>query len=947
MGTGNKLALCTLLAAGVVSLGASGSPAGRAGNEDRSADNRSSGNHSAETAVPSKIDIARNLLHAPMSFEVNAGQTDKRVKFLSRGAGYTLFLTPSEAVLSLNSANVKPAPQGEKRTGFGSNPGNPLSVGSLDRTPQPAAEVKPRDAGTQDVLRMQLLGANSAPHVVGLNENGAKSNYYIGNDPSKWRTNVSNYSRVHYADVYPGVDLVFYGNQRQLEYDFIVAPGADASVIALGFPQAGTESRNAAAKTLPLHISSDGDLIAHLSGGDVSFHKPVIYQTIGTGKSQMKHPVNGHYILKADGEAGFELGAYDHSKELVIDPTVSFATYLGGSDEDLAVGIAADRYTDVIVAGSTRSADFPVDQPFENYHPGSCGTLACRDVFVSKFNPTGTKLQLSTYIGGTNDDVATQLVLDMAGDMFVVGYTLSTDFPVTARAFQQTFGGGTVTGDGFVFELASKSGPAGGIEYASYLGGSGEDVAYGITVDYVPSATPNVYVVGSTTSPNFPTTTGAYQRTCGLTAHGTCSNAFASKVNPKGSALVFSTYFGGSGGLGDAAYGVAVDSSENVYVSGMTGSPNFPTTAGAYQTICGSDGLCNGTSDGFVTELNNAGKGILASTFLGGSGYDYTAGIALDKTGAVYVSGNTTSSDFPTTASAAQTTFGGMSAGCSPTTGQTCGDVTVTKLNPGLETLAYSTYLGGSLDENPGLSMAVDGNGYAYVTGQTDSTNFPLVSPFQATYGGGSSDAFVTIVNPAGSAFTSSSYLGGNGLDFGYRIALDTLGSIYVSGGTVSTNFPVKPGVFQAVCGTDGNCNGGLSDAWAAKLVATADVAVTATGAPNPVLTGANLTYTIVVRNNGPDTAAAVSMTDATPTGTTFVSVATTVGSCITPPVGGTGNVTCTIGTVPNGSKGTITMVVNVNAASGTVIKDKASVTSTTYDAKKGNNAVNVSTTVN
>jgi len=345
-------------------------------------------------------------------------------------------------------------------------------------------------------------------------------------------------------------------------------------------------------------------------------------------------------------------------------------------------------------------------------------------------------------------------------------------------------------------------------------------------------------------------------------------------------------------------------------------------------------------------ELNNVGKAILASTFLGGSGYDYAAGIALDKTGAIYVSGNTTSSDFPTTASAAQTTFGGMSAGCSPTTGQTCGDVTVTKFNPSLETLAYSTYLGGSLDENPGLSMAVDANGNAYVTGQTDSTNFPLVLPFQPAYGGGSSDAFVTIVNPAGTAFTSSSYLGGNGQDFGYRVALDTLGDIYVSGGTVSTNFPVKPGVFQTICGTDGNCNGGLMDAWAAKLVATADVAVTATGAPNPVLTGANLTYTIVVRNNGPDAAAAVSMTDATPTGTTFVSVATTVGSCITPPVGGTGNVTCTLGSVPNGSKGTITMVVNVNAASGTVLKDKASVSSTTYDAKKGNNAVNVSTTV-
>ncbi len=937
MGTGKGLAFGALIAAGVLGLAVSRPATGRA----VASSNETQPVASEGSAL--RATIAKNLLQTPMSFEANQGQTDSRVRFLSRGSGYTLFLTSTEAVLALNSANVKLAPQGEKAaSGFGSNPGNPLSVGNLDRAPQPAAaKVQPRSPGKEDVLRMQLIGANAAPQVAGVDETAAKSNYYIGNDPSKWRTNVSNYGKVHYANVYPGVDLVFYGNQRQLEYDFVVAPGADPRVITLGFPRAGIPSTS-----LPLHINREGDLVAHLSGGDVSFHKPVVYQAFGTGKNQTKQPVDGHYILKADGQAGFELGAYDHSRELVIDPTVSFATYIGGSDEDLAVGIAADRYTDVVIAGSTRSADFPVSQPFENYHPGTCGTLACRDVFVSKFNPTGTTLQLSTYIGGTNDDVATQLVLDMAGDMFVVGYTLSTDFPITAKAFQKTFGGGTVTGDGFVFELASKSGPAGGIEYASYLGGSGEDMAYGMAVDYVPSATPNVYVVGSTTSPNFPTTTGAFQRTCGLTAQGTCSNGFASKVNAKGSALLFSTYLGGSGGLGDAAYGVAVDSNENVYVSGITGSPNFPITGGAYQTSCGTDGLCNGSFDGFVTQLNNVGKSIMFSTFLGGSGYDYAAGIAVDSTGAVYVSGNTTSLDFPTTASAAQATFGGMSAGCSPTTGQTCGDVTVTKLKPGLATLAYSTYLGGSLDENPGLSMAVDATGNAYVTGQTSSTNFPMVLPFQPTYGGGASDAFVTIVNPAGTAFTSSSYLGGNGQDFGYRVALDTLGSIYVSGGTLSTNFPVKPGVFQTICGTDGTCNGGLMDAFAAKLVPTADMAVTNSGSPNPVTSGANLTYTIVVRNNGPDTAAAVTMTDATPVGTTFVSVATGVGGCTAPPVGGTGNVSCTLGSVPNGSKATITMVVNVNAASGTVIKDKATVSSTTYDAKKGNNSVTVSTTV-
>ena len=945
MRTSKWLAFCTLILTGILIFAGSRHAGGSKATE-YSADATGPAGIDSDRVQPApassspKASLLQNLLQAPMSFEANQGQTDSRVKFLSRGSGYTLFLTSSEAVLALSSASARSAAKGQNATsGFGSNPGNPLSVGYLDRTPRPSVTaVAPRPAAKEDILRMRLVGANSAPKISGVDETSAKSNYYIGNDRSKWRTNVSNFAKVQYAAVYPGVDLVYYGNQRQLEYDFVVAPGADPRVITLGFSQANDGHKN-----LPLHISADGDLVAHLSGGDVSFHKPVVYQTIGSGRTRTKQAIDGHYTLKADGQAGFELGLYDRSRQLVIDPTVSFATYIGGSDEDLAVGIAADKYTDVVIAGSTRSVDFPLFDALETFHGGTCGTLACRDVFVSKFNPTGTKLQYSTYIGGSNDDVATQLVLDMAGDMFVVGYTLSTDFPVTPKAFQKTFGGGTVTGDAFFFELASKGI---GLEYASYLGGSGEDMAYGIAVDGVPTATPNIYVVGSTTSKNFPTTKGAFQTACGLTQAGTCANGFVSKANSKGSALMYSTYLGGSGGLGDAAYGIAVDSNENAYISGMTGSPNFPTTAGAYDTMCGSDGLCNGTFDGFVTELNTTGTGLAFSTFLGGSNYDYTAGIAVDGAGGIYVSGNTISTDFPTTAGAAQSTFGGMSAGCSPTTGAICGDVTITKLNAGGATLAYSTYLGGSLDEYPGISMAVDAGGNAYVTGQTDSTNFPLVRPFQPAYGGGSSDAFVTVVNSAGTAFTSSSYLGGNGQDFGYRTALDPAGDIYVSGGTVSTNFPVKAGVFQTICGTDGNCNGGLSDAWTAKLVASADLSINDSASPNPVKSGANLTYTIVVKNNGPDTAVSVSMTDVVPAGTTFVSVTPTAGSCTSPSVGGTGTVNCTVATAVNGAKLTVTLVVNVTAASGSVIANKASVNATTYDPKRGNNAVNISTNV-
>lgn len=952
MVSSRSLALGALMSAGILALAASGHITHRVNASDHTSEHplvSATANRAPEAASrpqaaarvteSAKAQIVRNLLQAPMSFEINQGQTDERVKFLSRGSGYTLFLTPSEAVLALNPANTRLAAQGRAATsGFGSNPGNPLSVGYLDRTPKSVTGIQPVPAGREDVLQMRLLGANPQPRISGVNETASKSNYFIGKDPSKWRANVSNFAKVQYAGVYPGVDLVYYGNQRQLEYDFVVAPGVDPGAIILGFSQVSGKN-----ESLPLRIGAEGELIVHLAGGDVSFHKPVVYQSSSNGLEQTKQSIDGRYTLKADGRVGFEVGSYDRSRQLVIDPIVSFSTYLGGDNEDLATGVGIDKFDDVIIAGSTRSADFPVASPIESYHPGTCAGLPCRDVFVSKFNPTGTNLQYSTYVGGSNDDVASDLVLDKAGDIFVVGYTLSTDFPVTPHATQKTFGGGTVTGDAFAFELASK----GGVAYGTYIGGSGEDQAYSVTVDYAPSATPALYVVGYTTSQNFPVTSGAYQTTCGLSRSGTCENGFATKLGPQDTSVAFSTYLGGSGGLGDAAYGVAVDSNNNIYIAGITGSPNFPTTAGAYSRRCGSDGECDDTFDGFVTEMNTEGNGLVFSTFLGGSNYDYAAGIALDSAGAIYVSGNTISTDFPITTGAAQSSFGGMSSGCVPTSGAICGDVTVTKLNAGGSTLAYSTYLGGSLDEYPGMSMSVDANGNAYVTGQTSSLNFPQVNPFQPAYGGGTSDAFLTVVNSTGTAFGASSYFGGNGQDFGYRTVLDPTGDVFVSGGTLSTNLFVTQGAFQSICGTDGTCNGGLMDAWVAKMVQSADLSISLAARPNPVTTGSDLTFQIIGRNNGPDAAQAISATDTVPAGSTFVSVATTDGSCTSPPVGGTGTVTCTANSLTNGSKITITMVVKATAASGSKIVDKPSISSTTYDPKKGNNSAAITVSVN
>jgi uncharacterized repeat protein (TIGR01451 family) len=860
------------------------------------------------------------MANAPMNFEVNRGQTDKRVKFLSRGAGYTLFLTADSAVMAFPHTSAATA-----------KPQIPPAPYALPRVTPPAPSAAATPQRAESVLSMRVVGGNPAARITGLDKQEAESNYFIGNDPKQWHTRLTNYGKVQYAGVYPGVDLVYYGNQKQLEYDFVVRPGADPKPIELTLGS-GPDGQ----ATIPLRIDQQGNLVATLDGDDVQFHKPVIYQPATAASS--KAVVDGQFVLKGNRRVGFEVSAYDRSRELVIDPALTFSTYLGGSNEDIAYGVTYGvRFGQPIVVGSTRSADFPQVKALYPFHPGTCGAQTCRDLFVSKWNPNLNSLIFSTYVGGSNDEVPFQVTQDVFGDIFLTGYTLSTDFPIRGPVVQKTFGGGTVTGDAFLVQVESAGFY---LEWSTYIGGSGDDVGYSIQVD-----TPgNSYVAGTTTSTDFPTTPGTYQTSCGLTQAGTCSTAFLSVVNAKGTGYVYSTYLGGSGGLGEAAYGVALDSSANAYVTGITGTPNFPTTAGAYKTTCGTDTLCNGSYDGFVTKVNTTGKALVYSTFLGGSGYDYLSGIAVDSSGNAYVAGGTTSSDFPVSATAAQKTYGGASAGCIPSSTTICGDVTVSKLNAAGSALTYSTYLGGSNDESPGFSMALDTQGDAFVTGFTDSTNFPQVNPMQS-YGGGAGDAFLTKINPTGTAFIYSTYLGGNGWDFGYHTATDPSGNVYVAGGTTSTNFQVTAHATQKECGTDGTCNGGLADAFFVKVVLSADMSIT-NKAPTSVTSGGTISYSIVAKNNGPDTASTVVVSTATPTGTTFSSVTPNGGSCTAPPVGSTGPVNCTAATMQTGNTFAVTLVLNVTAASGSTITDTASVSSATYDPKTTNNKATVKTTV-
>jgi hypothetical protein len=676
----------------------------------------------------------------PLHFEANRGQTDLQVKFLSRGPDHTLFLTRTEAVLVLTRAQ------------------------SRDKSGQQSLTGKAEEHGTvtRSVLRTSFVGANHDPKVSGQDELPGKANYLIGNDPAKWRTGMPTYARVRYQALYPGIDLVYYGNQRQLEYDFVVAPGAHPQAITLAFEGADE-----------LEVDARGDLVLHTAAGALRHRKPVIYQEI----DGVRREIPGGYVSKGRHHVGFQVAAYDVERPLIIDPTLVFSTYLGGSSFESALGIAIDGAGNAYVVGGTQSADFPTT-------PGALLTTLNGgfDAFVAKLDPTGSALVYATYLGGNNIDQSSGIAVDGAGNAYVSGSTQSRDFPTTPGAFQTTSNGDF---DAFVAKL-DPTGSA--LIYATYLGGNNIDQSGGIAVD----GAGNAYVSGSTQSTNFPTTPGAFQ----ATFKGGFGDAFVTKLDPTGSTLVYSTYLGGSDsdrGSGIAGSSIAIDGAGNAYVSGGTQSTDFPTTPGAFQTTF------NGGSDAFVAKLNSTGSALVYSTYLGGSDFDEGGAIVVDALGNAYVTGATFSANFPTTLGAFDTTFNG-------------GDAFVTKLNSTGSALAYSTYLGGSAFD-AARGIAIDSAGYAYVVGVTQSTDFPTTpGAVQMMFNGGL-DAFVTTLDPTGSALVHATYLGGSASDEGSRIAVDTAGNAYVGGQTGSADFPTTAGAFDTTLN-------GFNDAFAAKIAA-------------------------------------------------------------------------------------------------------------------------------
>ena len=661
---------------------------------------------------PSHEAAAVRAAKLPISFEANLGQVDAQVRYMARGEGYTLFLTPNAAVLGLR--------EGDK-------------------------DVRTR------WLRLELQGANAAPAIAGEAELPARSNYFIGQNPDQWRTGVPDYGRVRYRQVYPGIDLIYYGRQGRLENDFEISPGMDPGVIS--WQVSGAKG---------IRIDADGDLVLVANGSEVRLQQPHAYQLVAGRQNDIpiRYRVRGQNV-------SFALGQYDRKEKLVIDPVLTYSSYLGGTGGDVAYGVAVNSAGDTFVTGSTASLNFPTTSgTYESTYVGD------GDVFVTELDPTGTRLVFSTYLGGSGVDTPSQMLLNAAGNIFLVGSTTSNNFPTTSGVMQKTYGGNQ---DAFLTEM---KGDGSALVYSTYIGGTGTDFGTSMTLD----SSGDAWVIGSTNSTDLPTQNPLQLGNDGL------YDAFITEVSPVG-ALLYSTYLGGS--QADTGTAIAVDSSGSVYACGYTYSSDFPTQNALQSSLAGG-------SDIFITKFKPGSTALLFSSYLGGSSLDQALAMIVDSSGNIYLTGDTQSANFPVTTTAYQSTLAGTQ------------NIFLTKVAPGASTLVFSTFFGGSGNDQAS-AMALDSSGNIYLTGFTQSGNFPLLDSFQNVLGtsgaancGSTSllnvpnnyicaDAFVAKFGPAGVPVYSS-FLGGSGTDFGQSIAVDSSGTVYVVGGTTSPNFPVTAG---------------------------------------------------------------------------------------------------------------------------------------------------------
>jgi hypothetical protein len=641
-----------------------------------------------------RVQYTKSLLR----FEENHGQADPRARYIARAGELNLFITDDTTLVVSAGGPSRPFP-----------------------------------------VSLELIGAERTP-PVGSKPRSGTTNYFIGHDPARWLTNVPAYAEVTYFDVYDGIDWLFRGNnsRSQLEFDFIVAPGADPRDISIRV--SGADS---------VDLTDGRQLAIDVSGSRLSMNNLSMFQSIDGEHRQ----VPGHYVMKGPDVIGFEIdNSYDSTRPLIIDPVIAYATYIGGASEDRAVAVAIDRHGNAYLTGRTASLNFPTAQPQQ---PASGGNF---DAFIAKFNADGSAFEYSTYFGGNNSDQGFGIAVDEDGNAYVSGQTSSANMP-TVNALQPTYGGGGT--DAFVMKLD----PTGTqLVFSTFLGGSSDDRA----LDCRRDASGAIYIAGATASLNFPTV-AALQPT-----FGGVRDAFLTKIDADGSTLLFSTYLGGSGAEGNID-ALAVDLAGNAAVIGRTASKDFPVASAVQPSFGG------GVSDVFVSRFDATGSSLIYSTYLGGSGEDQAFSAAVTRSGEVIAGGNSASTNYPLV-NPLQSTMAGVR------------DLVITKLDR-RGRIVFSTYLGGSQNEQT-VGLGMDPPGNVYFVGFTLSPNFPLSDPLQSTLRG-PSDAIFGKISARGDSLLFSTYFGGRGSDEAGFFAVDPTGDEYISGWTSSSDFPVTPGAFQ------------------------------------------------------------------------------------------------------------------------------------------------------
>ena len=793
--------------------------------------------------------------HMPLVFETNQGQTDARVKFLARGSGYGLFLTADEAMLKIQSS-----------------------------------------ADDAFAISMALDGASENVAVVGTDQLPGKSNYFIGNDPKKWHRDVPQFARVRYQNVYPGIDLVYYGNQGRLEYDFEVAPGVDPKQVNLRFR--GSDQ---------LRIDGQGNLVLATGAGNVKLEAPRVYQQVG----QEQRLVAGKFALRAKDQVGFDLGNYDRSRKLIIDPQLVYSTYLGGSGAESCSAItgrpftpgcpaiAVDSGLNAYIAGSTDSTDFPPS-------PGHLGHLTgVANVYITKFNSQASVPIFSTYFGGSGTDYPAGIAVDAGFNVYIAGTTNSSDFP--------TLNGLTVTPTSANHAFVSKLDSGANLLYSTYLASSGVDSASGMTVD----SQGKIYVTGTTVSTDFPTTPNSWSTQSGFIPPGSIE-LFFSKLDPTkvaSASLLYSTYLGGtsvnSGGTPTVVGGgVAVDTNCDAFVSGGTNYTDMVPLVNAYQGTLASTAGTNAWLAEFTVPTNsNCGSDLVVNyaTYFGGTGSDVAYGISVDTAHDSYIVGSTTSNDI--TPAVGIPPFQSVNGGGIDAFVAKFVPPVTTGTTPGNVTLSYFTYLGGTGDDI-GLAIVADTTGGARITGLTNSSSgFPVsAAPLQSAFGGGAEDAFYARLDTTSTSVTTptsfSSYLGGSGTDIGTAVALDFQSNTYLAGETSSGNFP-KLAPFQGTLD-------GPSDAFVTKLGPSVVLPLSVIGSPTPVGIGNAATFKYTITNQSTDPTSGVVFTDSLAVGNaTFGSATASPGSC-----GSVANqsVSCAIGILNPAGTATVTVTLTPTA---------------------------------